>query len=73
MPATAKGELEPGLRGAVRAVIGPRWSLPLGRACGHAGPFIGLIVSPERIDGIWSPNVTHRWDFRRRLADGPRS
>lgn len=37
------------------------------------GPFIGLIVSPERIDGIWSPNVTHRWDFRRRLADGPRS
>ena len=37
------------------------------------GPFIGLIVSPERIDGIWSPNVTHRWDFRRQLAGGPRS
>jgi hypothetical protein len=46
---------------------------PFGRACGHTGPFISLIVSPERIDGIWSPNVTHRWDFRRRLADGPRS
>jgi hypothetical protein len=34
------------------------------------GPFIGLIVSPERIDGIWSPRMSDRWDFRRRLADG---
>jgi hypothetical protein len=32
------------------------------------GPFIGLVVSPERIDGIWSPRMTDRWDFRRRLA-----
>lgn len=37
------------------------------------GPFIGVIVGPERIDGIWSPNVTHRWDFRRQLANAPRS
>jgi hypothetical protein len=33
------------------------------------GPFVGLIVSPERIDGIWSPRMTDRWDFRRRLPD----
>jgi hypothetical protein len=31
------------------------------------GPFIGLIVSPERIDGIWSARTSDRWDFRRRL------
>ena len=31
------------------------------------GPFIGLIVSPERIDGIWSARMSDRWDFRRRL------
>ncbi len=31
------------------------------------GPFIGLIVSPERIDGIWSGRMSDRWDFRRRL------
>ena len=37
------------------------------------GPFIGLIVSPERIDGIWSPNMSRRWDFRRRLPDPGRS
>jgi len=30
-------------------------------------PFIGLIVSPERIDGIWSARISDRWDFRRRL------
>jgi hypothetical protein len=33
------------------------------------GPFIGLIVSPERIHGIWSPRMTDRWDFGRRLQD----
>ncbi len=33
------------------------------------GPFIGKVVSPERIDGIWSPRITDRWDFRRRLQD----
>jgi hypothetical protein len=31
------------------------------------GPFIGLIVSPERIDGIWSARMSDRWDFRRRF------
>jgi hypothetical protein len=34
------------------------------------GPFVGKVVSPERIDGIWSPRMTDRWDFRRRLSDG---
>ena len=33
------------------------------------GLFIGKVVSPERIDGIWSPRITDRWDFRRRLSD----
>src|SRR6201995_1972831 len=33
------------------------------------GIFIGKVVSPERIDGVWSPHLTDRWDFRRRLAD----
>jgi hypothetical protein len=37
------------------------------------GPFIGLIVSPERIDGIWSPRMSTRWDFRRKLPDGARN
>jgi len=32
------------------------------------GPFIGLIVSSERIDGIWSPVMSNRWDFRRKLS-----
>jgi hypothetical protein len=32
-----------------------------------AGPFIGLIVAPDRIDGIWSARMSDRWDFRRRL------
>jgi len=31
------------------------------------GPFVGLIVNPERIDGIWSPRMSDRWDFRRKL------
>src|SRR5690348_798581 len=34
------------------------------------GPFIGKVVSPDRIDGIWSPRMSDRWDFRRRLSDG---
>ncbi|HEY7269985.1 MAG TPA: hypothetical protein VH951_09175 [Dehalococcoidia bacterium] len=32
------------------------------------GPFIGLIVSDERIDGIWSWDGRERWDFRRQLG-----
>jgi hypothetical protein len=31
------------------------------------GPFVGRIVDGERIDGIWSWDGLHRWDFRRRL------
>ena len=31
------------------------------------GPFFGLIVNNERIDGIWNWAGTERWDFRRRL------
>ena len=31
------------------------------------GPFIGLIASPERIDGVWSERMSDRWDFRRKL------
>jgi hypothetical protein len=31
------------------------------------GPFVGLIVDDERIDGIWSWDGDRRWDFRRRL------
>lgn len=55
----------------LEAVIGPdkrlsgRWE-QIGNPR-DTGPFIGLIVSPERIDGIWSSRVTDRWDFRRRL------
>ena len=33
------------------------------------GPFIGLIVDSERIDGIWSPLMNNRWDFRRQLSN----
>ena len=55
----------------LEAVIGPdkrlagRWQ-QIGNAR-DTGPFIGLIVSPERIDGIWSARMSDRWDFRRRL------
>jgi hypothetical protein len=31
------------------------------------GPFVGLIVNNERIDGIWNWRGTERWDFRREL------
>jgi hypothetical protein len=31
------------------------------------GPFVGLVVDDERIDGIWSRDGDRRWDFRRRL------
>ncbi len=31
------------------------------------GPFFGVIVSNERIDGIWNWAGNERWDFRRRL------
>ena len=30
------------------------------------GPYCGLIVNPERIDGTWGGDA--RWDFRRHLA-----
>jgi hypothetical protein len=56
----------------LEAVIGSdnrlagRW-VQIGNAR-DTGPFIGLIVSPERIDGIWSSRMSNRWDFRRRLA-----
>lgn len=55
----------------LEAAIGPdnrlagRWQ-QIGNAR-DTGPFIGLIVSPERIDGIWSGRISDRWDFRRRL------
>ena len=55
----------------LEAVIGPdkrlagRWE-QVGNSR-DSGPFIGLIVSPERIDGIWSELMSDRWDFRRRL------
>ena len=55
----------------LEAVIGPdkrlagRW-VQVGNTR-DTGPFIGLIVSPERIDGIWSARMSDRWDFRRRL------
>ena len=29
------------------------------------GPFVGLIVDDERIDGTWGSDA--RWDFRRKL------
>jgi hypothetical protein len=32
---------------------------------GESGPFAGLIVDDERIDGIWAEN--ERWDFRRKV------
>jgi len=57
----------------LEAVIGPdkrlagRWE-QVGNTR-DTGPFIGLIVSPERIDGIWSSRMSDRWDFRRRLPD----
>jgi hypothetical protein len=36
----------------------------------ETGPFVGRIVSDERIDGVWGPDA--RWDFRRKLKkDGP--
>jgi hypothetical protein len=35
------------------------------------GPFVGQIVDGERIDGIWSWDGRHRWDFRRRLLTSP--
>jgi hypothetical protein len=28
-----------------------------------------FVVSPRRIGGIWSPRISARWDFRRRLTD----
>lgn len=31
------------------------------------GPFIGLIVDEERIDGVWDWSGRSRWDFRRKL------
>jgi hypothetical protein len=31
------------------------------------GPFVGLIVDDERIDGVWSWDGNGRWDFRRKL------
>ncbi len=55
----------------LEAVIGPdnrlagRWE-QVGNTR-DTGPFIGLIVSPERIDGIGSSGMSDRWDFRRRL------
>lgn len=55
----------------LEAVIGPdnrlagRWQ-QIGNAR-DTGPFIGLIVSADRIDGIWSGRTSDRWDFRRRL------
>jgi hypothetical protein len=58
----------------LEAVIGPdnrlagRWQ-QIGNAR-DTGPFIGLIVSSERIDGIWSGRMSDRWDFRRRLPGG---
>lgn len=60
----------------LEAVIGPdnrlagRWQ-QIGNAR-DTGPFIGLIVNAERIDGIWSGRIGDRWDFRRRLP-GPAS
>jgi hypothetical protein len=29
------------------------------------GPFVGLIVDGERIDGVWNWQGNERWDFRR--------
>ena len=31
------------------------------------GPFVGLVVSKERIDGVWNWRGTERWDFRRKF------
>jgi hypothetical protein len=31
-----------------------------------AGPFVGLVVNNERIDGVWGTG-TSRWDFRRKF------
>jgi hypothetical protein len=50
--------------GADNRVAG-RWQ-QIGNAR-DTGPFIGLVVSAERIDGIWSGRMSDRWDFRRRL------
>jgi hypothetical protein len=40
-----------------------RW-VNVANAC-ESGPFAGLIVDDERIDGQWAEN--ERWDFRRKL------
>ena len=40
-----------------------RW-VQVGNA-NDTGPFVGLIVNGERIDGTWSED--RRWDFRRKL------
>ena len=34
---------------------------------GDTGPYVGLIVNDERIDGMWGGGDGGRWDFRRRL------
>jgi hypothetical protein len=31
------------------------------------GPCVFLVVDDERIDGVWGPSGTARWDFRRKL------
>jgi hypothetical protein len=42
--------------------LASRW-VQVGRPS-DTGPFVGLIVNDERIDGIWHPRGD-RWDFRR--------
>jgi Caspase domain len=42
-----------------------RW-MQVGRPS-DTGPFVGLIVGEDRIDGIWNWGGTGRWDFRRKL------
>ena len=42
-----------------------RW-MQVGRPS-DTGPFVGVIVGDDRIDGIWNWGGTGRWDFRRKL------
>jgi hypothetical protein len=34
---------------------------------GDTGPCVFLVVSDERLDGVWGSGGTARWDFRRKL------